>query len=118
MIDVIIPVYNTPIKDLEKCLNSIANQIFDKYLVYIIDDVSNVETKTYLDKYVKDKNNFIVKHIENGGVINARNLGLDISNNEYITFVDSDEETNLRIKNAYEERIKKANRYIDELKNL
>ena len=45
MIDVIIPVYNTPIKDLERCLNSVANQTFNNYKVYIIDDGSNKETK-------------------------------------------------------------------------
>lgn len=91
MIDIIIPVYNTPVKDLERCLDSIKSQTFDNYLVYIIDDGSNDETKTYLDNYVKDKNKFIVKHIANSGVSNARNTGLDISNGEYIAFVDSDD---------------------------
>lgn len=91
MIDIIIPVYNTPVKDLERCLDSIKSQTFDNYLVYIIDDGSNDETKTYLDNYVKDKNKFIVKQITNSGVSNARNTGLDISNGEYIAFVDSDD---------------------------
>lgn len=102
MIDIIIPVYNTPIKDLEKCLNSVVNQTFNNYLVYIIDDGSNIETKNYLDNYVKDKNNFIVKHIENGGVSNARNVGIEISSGEYITFVDSDDSLgNDFLKEAY-----------------
>lgn len=91
MIDVIIPVYNTPIKDLERCLNSVANQTFNNYKVYIIDDGSNKETKIYLDNYIKDKNNFIVKHIENSGVSNARNVGIDVSDSKYLTFVDSDD---------------------------
>ena len=34
MIDIIIPVYNTPPNDLERCLNSIMNQTFKKYTVY------------------------------------------------------------------------------------
>ena len=91
MIDIIIPVYNTPLLDLERCLNSILNQNFNNYKVYIIDDGSNKETKDYLDDYTKDKDNFIVKHINNGGVSNARNLGIDISNSKYITFVDADD---------------------------
>lgn len=91
MIDIIIPVYNTPRKDLERCFDSILNQTFNNYIVYIIDDGSDIETKTYLDDYTKDKSNFIVKHISNSGVSNARNLGLDISNNKYIAFVDSDD---------------------------
>ena len=76
MIDIIIPVYNTPIDDLERCLNSILIQTYNNYLVYIIDDGSNIETKTFLDNYATGKNNFIVKHIENGGVSNARNYGI------------------------------------------
>ena len=91
MIDIIIPVYNTPLNDLERCLNSILSQTFNDYKVYIIDDGSNNDTKEYLDNYAKGKNNFIVKHIENGGVSNARNMGIDISNSKYIAFIDADD---------------------------
>ena len=91
MIDIIIPVYNTPIIDLERCLNSIINQIYNDYKVYIIDDGSNDNIKNYLDDFVKDKDNFIVKHINNNGVSNARNIGIDISNSKYITFIDADD---------------------------
>lgn len=91
MIDIIIPVYNTPLQDLERCLNSIINQTKNNYKVYIIDDGSNEETKNYLDDFIKAKHNFLVKHIENGGVSNARNTGLEISSAEYIAFVDADD---------------------------
>lgn len=91
MIDIIIPVYNTPLDDLERCLNSILNQSFKDYNVYIIDDGSNDYAKEYLDNYIKDKQNFVVKHITNGGVSNARNTGIDLSSSKYIAFVDSDD---------------------------
>ena len=103
MIDIIIPVYNTPLNDLERCLNSILKQTYTNYKVYIIDDGSNDITKNYLDDFVKNKDNFIVKHIENGGVSNARNLGIDISNSKYITFVDADDTLEKEfLKEAYE----------------
>ena len=91
MIDIIIPVYNTPLDDLEKCLNSILNQTFKDYKVYIIDDGSNDTTKEFLDNYAKGKESFIVKHIKNGGVSNARNTGIDLCTSKYIAFVDSDD---------------------------
>ena len=91
MIDIIIPVYNTPLDDLERCLNSILKQTYSNYKVYIIDDGSNKETKEYLDNFISNKESFIIKHIENGGVSNARNVGIDISNSKYIAFVDSDD---------------------------
>ena len=91
MIDIIIPVYNTPKLDLDRCLNSIINQTYNNYKVYIIDDGSNDNIKNYLDDFVKDKDNFIVKHINNNGVSNARNIGIEISNSKYITFIDADD---------------------------
>jgi len=103
MIDIIIPVYNTPKIDLERCLNSIINQTYTNYKVYIIDDGSNDITKNHLDDFVKNKDNFIVKHIKNKGVSNARNIGIEISHSKYITFVDADDtlENNF-LQEAYE----------------
>ena len=91
MVDIIIPVYNTPSNDLKRCLDSILKQTSNDYKVYIIDDGSNEETKKFLNDYIKDKNNFILKSITNSGVSNARNIGIDISTSPYIAFVDSDD---------------------------
>lgn len=91
MIDIIMPVYNTPIDDLKRCLSSIERQTFKDYKVYIIDDGSFDEVRNFLDEYAKDKENCIVKHVVNGGVSRARNIGIDSSSAEYLTFVDSDD---------------------------
>ena len=91
MIDVIIPVYNTPKDDLKRCFDSVLKQTYTDYNVYIIDDGSNEETKKFIDIYAKDKKNFYVRHIVNGGVSAARNIGINLSKNKYITFVDSDD---------------------------
>lgn len=91
MIDIVVPVYNTPIEDLERCFNSILKQTYKDYKVYIIDDGSKESVKKFIDIYSKDKPNFKVKHIINGGVSNARNIGINLSKDEYITFVDSDD---------------------------
>ena len=91
MIDIIIPVYNTPKSDLERCLSSVLKQTYKNYKVYIIDDGSHDEVKNYLDNYVNDKDNFYVKHILNSGVSNARNVGIDISSSQYLTFLDADD---------------------------
>lgn len=91
MIDIIVPIYNTPLQDLQACLSSIINQTYCNYTVYLIDDGSNDETKEYLDNFSKKNNKFIVKHIENKGVSHARNVGLETSNSTYVVFVDSDD---------------------------
>jgi glycosyltransferase involved in cell wall biosynthesis len=92
MIDIIIPVYNTPKQDLLRCLDSINNQTYQDYLVTIIDDGSNETTANILDDYCHNHQRFTVKHIINGGVSNARNTGLETTNNEYLAFVDADDE--------------------------
>lgn len=91
MIDIIMPVYNTPIDDLKRCLSSIERQSFKNYKVYIIDDGSLDDVRSFLDEYVRDKDEVIVKHVVNGGVSRARNIGIDSSSAEYLTFVDSDD---------------------------
>lgn len=91
MIDIIMPVYNTPIDDLKRCLSSIERQTFKDYKVYIIDDGSLDDVRSFLDEYVRDKDEVIVKHVVNGGVSRARNIGIDSSNSLYLTFVDSDD---------------------------
>lgn len=91
MIDIIMPVYNTPIDDLKRCLSSIERQTFKDYKVYIIDDGSLDDVRSFLDEYAKEKDEVIVKHVVNGGVSRARNIGIDSFSAEYLTFVDSDD---------------------------
>ena len=59
MVDIIIPVYNTPLKDLERCFDSVVNQTFKNYNVYIIDDGSDEIIKEYIKE-----NNFIISIIQ------------------------------------------------------
>ena len=103
MIDIVIPVYNTPIKDLKRCFDSVLKQTYKDYKVYIIDDGSKEDVKKFIDIYAKDKPNFKVKHIINGGVSNARNIGINLSKDKYITFIDSDDTVE---KNFLKEAIK------------
>ena len=87
-LSIIIPVYNTA-KYLDKCIKSIENNKLDDYEIIIVDDGSTDGSSIECDKYKSD----IIKviHIENGGVSNARNVGIKESNSKYITFIDSDD---------------------------
>ena len=91
IISVIIPVYNAE-KYLGRCLESITSQtIFKKLEIIFIDDGSKDKSAKMLDDFAIIHRNVIVKHINNGGVSNARNLGLEICNGEYISFIDADD---------------------------
>lgn len=87
---IIIPTYNSD-KEIVKTINSILQQNYDNYEVIIIDDGSKDKTKSCIDKYCKnDKIKYFYQ--ENSGVSSARNKGLSKASNEYIMFVDSDDE--------------------------
>lgn len=87
---VIIPVYNAE-KTIERCLDSLLNQIPVFAELLIINDGSKDNSgqicKRYAEKYP------IIRYFEkeNGGVSSARNLGLDYAEGEYILFADSDD---------------------------
>ena len=91
-ISIIIPAYNCE-KYIITCLDSIYKQDYDSknYEVIIIDDGSKDKTNKLIQKYIKDKNNFLLITTENHGVSHARNVGIDNSKSKYIMFVDSDD---------------------------
>lgn len=89
-ISVIIPVYNVE-KFLSKTIESILNQTFKNFELILIDDGSTDKSGQICDYYENKDERVIVKHTYNKGVSSARNLGLDISKGDYISFVDSDD---------------------------
>lgn len=90
-ISVIIPVYKAE-KCLARCLDSLLVQTFTDFEVILIDDCSPDNSGVICDEYATKDSRFIVLHRENnGGASAARNLGLEQSTGEYISFVDSDD---------------------------
>ena len=89
-ISVVIPVYNKEkyINDLFQCLLS---QTFEEFECILIDDGSTDASGDICDKVACIDKRFEVIHIPNSGVSHARNVGIDASCGEYITFIDSDD---------------------------
>ena len=92
-LSIIVPIYNMEIY-LEKCLSTLLNQknSIYSYEVICINDGSTDGSQEILDIYEKRYSNIIkVIVTEKLGVSNARNIGIENSVGEYITFVDSDD---------------------------
>lgn len=89
-ISIIIPIYNSE-KYLEKCIESVINQSFNEFELLLINDGSSDKTREICELYVNKDNRIKLFNLENGGVSNARNFGIDSSNSEYICFIDSDD---------------------------
>ena len=86
-ISIIVPVYNVELF-LPRCIDSILNQSFADFELLLIDDGSKDKSGAICDEYAEKDKRIKVFHKVNGGVSSARNLGLEKSKGEYITFVD------------------------------
>lgn len=87
---IIIPAYNTG-EAIRRCINSIKAQSFDGWELIVVDDGSTDITATIIDEYAANDERIRAIHIANGGVSNARNVGIDHAKGEYVMFVDSDD---------------------------
>lgn len=90
---IIIPVYNTPDSLLRRCIESVYRQKYPAYEVILIDDGSEKECAQTMDEIASKHENMTVYHIANGGVSNARNLGVKKAQGDWIFFVDADDVT-------------------------
>jgi glycosyltransferase involved in cell wall biosynthesis len=89
-ISVITPVYKVEAY-LSKCIDSILNQTFTDFELFIVDDGSPDSCGKIADGYAKKDNRVTVIHKENGGAPSARNAGIEKASGKYIYFPDSDD---------------------------
>ena len=90
-ISIIVPVYNTE-NYLNRCLDSLVCQTLNDIEIIIVNDGSHDNSQLIIDQYYKQYSEKIIPLIkENGGLSEARNLGIKHAKGEYISFVDSDD---------------------------
>jgi glycosyltransferase involved in cell wall biosynthesis len=87
---IIIPVYNVEMY-LKECYLSILNQNFCDYEILFIDDGSTDSSGIICDQICKKTKGAITIHKVNGGLSDARNIGINLAKGKYIVFVDSDD---------------------------
>lgn len=90
LISVIVPVYNVA-KILERCINSIRQQIYPNLEIILVDDGSTDMSGTFCDVFAKQDQRIKVIHQPNQGLSMARNAGLKLATGKWVTFVDSDD---------------------------
>lgn len=90
LISVIIPVYNTK-KYINRCVDSVIDQIYKNIEILIIDDGSTDGSEKLCDEYLNKDSRIMVIHKKNEGQGVARNVGMDLANGSIIAFVDSDD---------------------------
>lgn len=95
MLTVIIPTYK-PQEYLWECLGTIAKQTLskDRFEVLLVLNGCCEPYRTDIEQYITREMagvNICLIQTDEGGVSNARNIGLDQARGEYITFIDDDD---------------------------
>ena len=88
LVSVIIPVYNVE-KYLKECLESVLAQTYRNLEIIVVNDGSTDNSSQICHEF-KDPRLILIDK-KNGGLSDARNKGVEVSNGKYIIFVDSDD---------------------------
>lgn len=91
LISIIIPVFNTPEKYLERLFACVRRQMCHDFECVIIDDGSYAKTAEFLDRFDFGGSNVQIVHTENSGVSGARNKGIAKATGDYLAFADADD---------------------------
>lgn len=89
-LSIIIPVYNSELY-LDRCIESVIKQADISVEIILVDDGSTDSSGRICDEYSNKYSNIIPFHKKNEGQGLARNLGIEHSSGQYITFLDSDD---------------------------
>ena len=89
-ISIIIPVYNVE-KYLSTCLDSVINQTYQNLEIILVNDGSTDACPKICEVYATKDNRIKVIHKQNGGLSDARNVGLKQTTGNLVSFVDSDD---------------------------
>ena len=90
VVSVIVPIYNG-IAYIHRCVDSILSQTDRDFELILIDDGSTDLSASVCDAYARSDERVKVVHKPNGGVSNARNIGLSVATGTYVAFCDGDD---------------------------
>jgi len=90
LISVVVPCYNHG-HYLAESLDSVLNQSYNNWECIIVNDGSSDHTEEVSSGFCKKDNRFHLINIENGGLANARNVGIKKSLGKYILPLDADD---------------------------
>ena len=89
-VSIIVPVYNVEAY-IHQCVKSILSQSYRDFELILVDDGSPDHCGEICDYYAQIDNHIRVIHKKNGGLSDARNVGIDIARGDFLTFIDSDD---------------------------
>lgn len=89
-VSILIPLYNAE-EYLAETIDSCLDQTYDNIEIIIVDDGSTDASLEIAKKYEKEQNHIKVDAQKNSGASAARNRAFELSNGEYIQYLDADD---------------------------
>lgn len=97
---IVIPVYSGPVnnemhdrsKTVQRAIKSIQHQQYPNWELILVDDGAHPPTPKILDWFAVNDNRITVIHKENEARAIARNVGMDAAKNDWLCWLDSDDE--------------------------
>lgn len=89
-VSIIVPVYNV-LAYMENCVRSLQVQTLTDFECILVDDGSTDGSAVECDRLAALDPRIVVIHKANGGLSDARNVGLDTASGGFVGFVDSDD---------------------------
>ena len=96
LVSIIVPIYNVE-KYLRQCLDSILRQTFRPLEIILVNDGSTDGSDTICQEYAEIDERIVYLKKENGGVSDARNVGLDAVTSDYVLFIEVDQFIDIRL---------------------
>lgn len=89
-VSIIVPIYKVE-KYLDDCISSLVNQTYDNLEIILVDDGSPDNCPAICDAWAQKDSRIKVIHKENGGLCDARNIGIHHATGKWLLFIDSDD---------------------------
>lgn len=89
-ISIIVPIYQED-KYIDCCIESIVKQTYSNLEIILVDDGSPDNCPQLCDEWGKKDSRIKVIHKENGGLVTARQAGMQEATGKYIGYVDGDD---------------------------
>ncbi|WEG11510.1 glycosyltransferase [Pullulanibacillus sp. KACC 23026] len=89
-ISIIVPIYKVEAY-LKRCVQSVIQQTYRNLEIILVDDGSPDRCGVWIEAFAKEDSRIRPLHKENGGLSDARNVGMQAATGDYMFFLDSDD---------------------------
>lgn len=93
-ISLLVPVYQTPVDLLQRCIDSVRMQVYDNWQLCLVDDASpDPQVYQLLQENARrDPRIVVMRRAQNGHISRTSNSALELADGQYIGLLDHDDE--------------------------